>query len=141
MLFFVQMSRACFRCLNEERLRLSTTFWGRSRANLAASWDQFKISMYQIFLWLYWSPAGRIVRNNTLRWLFYAAKTFFCYRKIEFVEIDYILCYPTIWLWAKNWREIEISCIDFVSHENHIISISYLISKYKHGFSPHQTFI
>jgi len=67
MLFFVQMSRACFRCLNEERLRLSTTFWGRSRANLAASWDQFKISMYQIFLWLYWSPAGRIVRNNTLR--------------------------------------------------------------------------
>jgi len=59
MLFFIQMSRSCFRCLNDERLRLCNGFWCRKRTELTATWDQFKISIYQVFLWLWWSPLGR----------------------------------------------------------------------------------
>ena len=66
MLFFVQMSRSCYRCLNDERLRVCNTFWCRNMAKMVATWDQFKISMYQIFLWLWWSPAGRFIRINAL---------------------------------------------------------------------------
>lgn len=67
MLFFVQMSRACFRCLNDERLRVCNTFWCRKKTQFIGAWDQFKISIYQIFLWLWWSPAGRFARMGTLR--------------------------------------------------------------------------
>jgi len=62
MLFFIQMSRSCFRCLNDERLRLCNGFWCRKRTEFTAVWDQFKISIYQIFLWLWWSRARYYVR-------------------------------------------------------------------------------
>ena len=66
MLFFIQMSRSCFRCLNDERLRLCNGFWCRKRTEFTAAWDQFKISIYQVFLWLWWSPVGRYFRPNTI---------------------------------------------------------------------------
>lgn len=56
---FIQMSRACFRCLNRRRYRQCDTALCRLRVSLASRWDQVKLSFYQVFLWLWWSRVGR----------------------------------------------------------------------------------
>lgn len=63
MISVIQMSRACFRCLNQERYRRSRTALSRYRVNFMHHWDQFKISCYEVFLWFYWSRLGWIVRG------------------------------------------------------------------------------
>ena len=90
MLFFIQMSRSCFRCLNDERLRLCNGFWCRKRTEFTAAWDQFKISIYQIFLWLWWSRVGYYVRSNALKWWFRYG-SFFCFRERLNMHLMFLL--------------------------------------------------
>jgi len=63
MSFFVQMSRACFRCLNEERIKNTHGRFSYTMAVIRARWDQFKISIYQLFLYLYFSRIGVLSRR------------------------------------------------------------------------------
>jgi len=61
--FFVHMSRACFRCLNDERIRSTSGRFSYTLAVIRARWDQFKISIYQLFLYLYFSRIGVLSRR------------------------------------------------------------------------------
>jgi len=65
MSFFVHMSRACFRCLNAERVKNAKggTYLAYPAALVRSRWDQLKISVYQIFLWLYFSRLGAATRK------------------------------------------------------------------------------
>merc|ERR1712142_788455 len=66
MSFFVHMSRACFRCLNAERINKAASggsSFTYSMAVVRSRWDQFKISVYQCFLWLYFSRLGVFTRR------------------------------------------------------------------------------
>jgi len=64
--FFVNMSRACFRCLNEERIKHANGRFAYTMAVIRARWDQFKISVYQLFLYLYFSRIGIFSRRLML---------------------------------------------------------------------------
>jgi len=59
---FIQMSRACFRIIQEKQLLASTSAFSRWRTNLWGRWAQFRISCYEIFLYLYWSRFGAMLR-------------------------------------------------------------------------------
>jgi len=61
--FFVHMSRACFRCLNEEKIRTANGRFAYYMAVIRARWDQFKISIYQLFLYLYFTRIGVLSRR------------------------------------------------------------------------------
>lgn len=60
---FVQMSRACFRCLRAHQTHQCGTQWCRVKIGFLGQLDQLKISFYQVFLWLWWSKLGRICRK------------------------------------------------------------------------------
>ena len=60
---FIQMSRACFRCLNASEYRHCTTTWCRYRLALVGHWHQFRITCYQALMWVYWSTLGTLVRR------------------------------------------------------------------------------
>lgn len=62
---FIQMSRACFRCLSAEQRRRTRTRWGRFQVSLCSQWHQLKITFYQVFLWAWWSTLGRKIRALT----------------------------------------------------------------------------
>jgi len=63
---FIQMSRSCMRVIEEEKRRNCRTRWCRWRTSLWGSFAQFKISCYQLFLWLYFSRMGVFVRRLTM---------------------------------------------------------------------------
>ena len=52
---FIQMSRACFRVIEEKQLLSSTSSVSRLYIKMMGRWAQFKISCYQVFLYFYWS--------------------------------------------------------------------------------------
>ena len=60
---FIQMSRACFRCLNHDRYRRCGSTWGRWKVGVKGIWDQFRISCYQVFLWVYWTRLAIALRK------------------------------------------------------------------------------
>merc|ERR1712203_14489 len=55
---FIQMSRACFRVIEEKQLLSTTSSMSRFYIKMVGRWAQFKISCYQVFLYLYWSRFG-----------------------------------------------------------------------------------
>ena len=55
---FIQMSRSCFRVIQEKLLLSTTSPFSRFYINIWGRWVQFKISCYEIFLYLYWSRSG-----------------------------------------------------------------------------------
>jgi len=55
---FIQMSRACFKVIQEKENLESTSAFARWRVRIRGRWNQFKISCYQFFLYLYWSRLG-----------------------------------------------------------------------------------
>jgi len=59
---FIQMSRACFRVIQEKRLLSATSRLSRFNINIWGRWVQLKISCYEMFLYLYWSRLGGILR-------------------------------------------------------------------------------
>jgi len=59
---FIQMSRACFRVIQEKSLLATTSSFARWRVNMWGRWAQFRISCYQVFLYLYWSRLGAVLR-------------------------------------------------------------------------------
>ena len=59
---FIQMSRACFKVIQEKHLLGATSSVSRWRINMWGRWAQFRISCYEIFLYLYWSRFGSILR-------------------------------------------------------------------------------
>ena len=59
---FIQMSRACFRVIEEKQLLSSTSSASRFYIKMLGRWAQFKISCYQVFLYLYWSRFGGLLR-------------------------------------------------------------------------------
>jgi len=59
---FIQMSRACFRVIEEKQLLSTTSSMSRFYIKMVGRWAQFKISCYQVFLYLYWSRFGGILR-------------------------------------------------------------------------------
>eukprot|EP00095_Tigriopus_kingsejongensis_P002163 maker-scaffold248_size238799-snap-gene-1.33 protein:Tk02163 transcript:maker-scaffold248_size238799-snap-gene-1.33-mRNA-1 annotation:"hypothetical protein LOTGIDRAFT_121554" len=60
---FIQMSRACFRCLSADERRFCRTRWCRFQISVSSQWQQVKISFYQVFLWFWWSNLGRGLRS------------------------------------------------------------------------------
>jgi len=58
----VQMSRACLRCLADDRYRRCRTTLAKYYVAALHHWQQFKISCYSVFLWLYWSRLGALIR-------------------------------------------------------------------------------
>jgi len=58
----MEMTRACYRVQQEQRLLAATSTLARWRVNISAKWQQFRISVYQLFLYLYWSRAGSLLR-------------------------------------------------------------------------------
>merc|ERR1712106_284591 len=59
---FIQMSRSCLRVIQEKRLLETTSTIGRWRVNLSSRWAQFRISCYEVFLFIYWSRLGSTLR-------------------------------------------------------------------------------
>jgi len=59
---FIQMSRSCFRVIQEKLLLSTTSPFSRFYINIWGRWVQFKISCYEIFLYLYWSRYGGVLR-------------------------------------------------------------------------------
>jgi len=59
---FIQMSRSCIRVLQERSLLEASGFFSRLRVNLWARFSQFKITCYELFLHLYWSRMGSMLR-------------------------------------------------------------------------------
>ena len=59
---FIQMSRACFKVIQEKHLLSATSSLSRWRINMWGRWAQFRISCYEIFLYLYWSRLGSVLR-------------------------------------------------------------------------------
>lgn len=59
---FIQMSRACFRVIEEKELLSTTSSTSRFYIKMVGRWAQFKISCYQVFLYIYWSRFGGILR-------------------------------------------------------------------------------
>merc|ERR1712203_474714 len=46
---FIQMSRACFKVIQEKQLLSTTSAFARWRVRLRGRWAQFKISCYEVF--------------------------------------------------------------------------------------------
>lgn len=59
---FIQMSRSCMRVLQEKSLIKATSSVSRWRINTWARFSQFKISCYEVFLFIYWSRLGTLLR-------------------------------------------------------------------------------
>ncbi len=59
----VQMSRSCMRVLRAEEERHCTTKWCLIKTSIHSQWDQLRISFYQVFLWFWWSPLGKVGRK------------------------------------------------------------------------------
>lgn len=59
---FIQMSRSCLRVIQEKQLIEATSSFARWRVNLRGRWAQFRISCYEVFLYLYWSRLGKTLR-------------------------------------------------------------------------------
>jgi len=59
---FIQMSRACFKVIQEKRILSTTSSISRVYINIWGRWVQLKISCYEIFLYLYWSRFGQVLR-------------------------------------------------------------------------------
>lgn len=55
---FIQMSRSCMRVIQEKQLLETTSSFARWKVNLRGRWAQFRISCYEVFLYLYWSKLG-----------------------------------------------------------------------------------
>jgi len=63
----IQMSRACYSCVHEEKLRHCKTFWKRTGIRCLSCWDQFKLSIYEIFMKIWWSSFFVFLRSGTMR--------------------------------------------------------------------------
>lgn len=59
---FIQMSRSCLRVIQEKQLLEATSSFARWRVNMRGRWAQFRISCYEVFLYLYWSRLGATLR-------------------------------------------------------------------------------
>jgi len=59
---FIQMSRSCLNVIQEKQLLTATSSFARWKVNMGGRWAQFKISCYELFLYLYWSRLGSILR-------------------------------------------------------------------------------
>jgi len=59
---FIQMSRSCFRVIQEKQLLKTTSSFARWKVNMWGRWAQFRISCYEVFLYLYWSRLGSVLR-------------------------------------------------------------------------------
>jgi len=59
---FIQMSRSCLRVVQEKQLLEANSSFGRWRVNMRSRWAQFRISCYEVFLYLYWSKLGSTLR-------------------------------------------------------------------------------
>jgi len=59
---FIQMSRSCLRVLQERSLISATSSFARWKVNLWARFAQFRITCYELFLHIYWSRLGSLLR-------------------------------------------------------------------------------
>jgi len=59
---FIQMSRSCMKVIYERKLLDASTKFSRWKINVSGKWAQFKISCYEVFLFIYWSRLGSILR-------------------------------------------------------------------------------
>merc|ERR1712013_97992 len=59
---FIQMSRSCLEVIKEKQLLAATSGFDRWKINLGSRWAQFRISCYEVFLYIYWSRLGRIMK-------------------------------------------------------------------------------
>merc|ERR1719167_1819882 len=59
---FIQMSRSCMKVIYERKLLNASTKISRWKINVSGKWAQFKISCYEVFLFIYWSRLGSILR-------------------------------------------------------------------------------
>jgi len=64
---FVQMSRSCMRCIEQESKRTCNTRLGWLRIHVWGRWAQFKISFYEVFLWAYWSKVGALLTRRQVQ--------------------------------------------------------------------------
>ena len=60
---FIQMSRSCITCLKDRKIKKCNSRWERMGINLRYRYDQLRISVYQVFLWLWWSRIGLLGRS------------------------------------------------------------------------------
>jgi len=58
---FIQMSRSCIEVIKERELMVSGGVLARWRVGTWSSWAQFKISCYEVFLYVYWSRLGSLL--------------------------------------------------------------------------------
>merc|ERR1712029_988889 len=59
---FIQMSRSCLEVIYERKLLNASTKISRWKINVSGKWAQFKISCYEVFLFIYLSRLGSILR-------------------------------------------------------------------------------
>jgi len=59
---FIQMARSCLRVVQEKQLIETSSSFGRWKINMWGRWGQFRISCYEVFLYLYWSRLGSVLR-------------------------------------------------------------------------------
>jgi len=59
---FIQMSRSCIHVLKEKCLLDTHNTLGRWRLHTWGHWNQLKISCYEVFLYIYWSRLGYLLR-------------------------------------------------------------------------------
>jgi aarF domain-containing kinase len=59
---FIQMSRSCLRVIQEKQLLEASSSFSRWRINLGSRWAQFRISCYEVFLYIYWSRLGQVLK-------------------------------------------------------------------------------
>lgn len=62
---FIQMSRSCIKCLKDRKIKKCHSKWSRIGINLRYQYDQLRISLYQVFLWVWWSRIGLLGRSIT----------------------------------------------------------------------------
>jgi len=62
MSYFIQMSRSCLRVIQEKQLLEASSSFARWRINLGSRWAQFRISCYEVFLYIYWSRLGQLLK-------------------------------------------------------------------------------
>jgi len=58
---FIQMSRSCIEVLKEKQLVEADTKIARWKIGIWSRWSQFKISCYEVFLYMYWSRLGSLL--------------------------------------------------------------------------------
>jgi len=58
---FIQMSRSCIEVLKEKNLIEADSCVARWKIGVWSRWSQFKISCYEVFLYIYWSRLGSMM--------------------------------------------------------------------------------